>query len=203
MRYLVDRGYPKESSVRFVSDHYRLPDEARFVISRVVVASDAAESRRRKAVSLESLRDRELFIDGYNVIITIESLLGGRPVYRCDDGFLRDAEGIFRSYRTSDLTVSALSEVLDLVALGGPAKSVVLLDKQISLSGELASLIRRMMDALSLPGTAEAVRDVDGRLKAAQGVVATGDGNIIDSAMEVTDLPCQVARRHHIRPVTI
>lgn len=203
MRYLVDRGYPKESSVRFVSDHYRLPEAARFVLSRVVVASEVAESRRIKAVSLESLRDRELFIDSYNVIITTESLLGLRPVYRCDDGFLRDAEGIFRSYRTSDLTGHAISEVLDLVSSGSPARSVVLLDKQISLSGELASLIRRMMDLRSLPGTAEAVRDVDGQLKAAQGVVATGDGNIIDSAREVIDLPCQVARMHHIRPMTI
>ncbi|HOC65917.1 MAG TPA: DUF434 domain-containing protein, partial [Methanothrix soehngenii] len=28
-RYLVDRGYPKDSAVRFISNHHRLADEER------------------------------------------------------------------------------------------------------------------------------------------------------------------------------
>ncbi|MDM7912097.1 MAG: DUF434 domain-containing protein, partial [Methanotrichaceae archaeon] len=40
VRYLLDRGYPRESAVRFVSDHYRLPQEQRFVLMRVVVPTE-------------------------------------------------------------------------------------------------------------------------------------------------------------------
>jgi hypothetical protein len=78
-RYLVDHGYPKESAIRFVSDHHRLPEEQRFVLTRVVVASDTAKARRDKIQPLKALHGRALFIDGYNVLISVESLLGGNP----------------------------------------------------------------------------------------------------------------------------
>ncbi len=202
MRYLVNRGYPKESSIRFVSDHHRLPEEQRFVLSRVVVSAEAARPRRRKAVPVEALRSQEVVVDGYNVLISIESLLGGRPVYRCDDGFLRDTQGIFRSYRTSDLTAPALQEMLSLLAGAGPGSVLILLDQQMSMSGLLAAHMREMMAELGLPGTARTARDVDHLLKSSRAIVATADGNVIDAIDRVIDLPCEIARMRGL-PVEI
>ena len=96
VRYLADRGYPKASSIRFVSDHYRLPEEERFVLARVVVTCKITGIRRKKALSLDEIKGRALWVDGYNVVITTESLLKGLPVYQCDDGVLRDAQGDFQ-----------------------------------------------------------------------------------------------------------
>lgn len=42
VRFLLDRGYPKDSAVRFVSDHYSIQKEQRFVLTRVIVARDIA-----------------------------------------------------------------------------------------------------------------------------------------------------------------
>lgn len=95
----MDRGYPKDSAVRFISNHHRLADEERFILMRVIVKSDVARIRRSRMQKLEDLKDQVIFIDGYNVLITTESVLGGHPVYSCDDGFLRDSRGIFRSYK--------------------------------------------------------------------------------------------------------
>jgi hypothetical protein len=194
VRYLLDHGYPKEPSIRFVSDHYRLPQDQRFVLGRVVVPSEVAEARRRKIVPLEAVRKKRVTVDGYNVIITVESLLGGSPVYRCDDGFLRDVQGIFGNYETSDLTCTALSLILDLLASAGPAAVDFILDQQISKSGELAGGIRRRMAEVGMPGTARTVRDADRQLKSEGGIVASGDGNVIDSASCVVDLPGEMAR---------
>lgn len=195
VRYLVNRGYPKESAIRFVSDHHRLPEEQRFVLSRAVVAAEAAQSRRAKAVPSDALRDQDVLVDGYNVLISLESIIGGKPVYRCDDGFLRDTQGIFRSYKINDLTVPALQEMLNLLLCSNPASVVVLLDQQISMSGLLAALVREMMAKIGLRGTARTARDVDHQLKSSPAVVATADGNIIDAAVRVIDLPCAIARR--------
>lgn len=202
VRYLVNRGYPKDSSVRFVSDHYRLPEEQRFVLIRVIVAAKTANLRKAKAVPLEVLRGQELFVDGYNVLITVESLLKGRAVYFGDDGFLRDTQGIFRSYRASQSTASALSQILDLLANAAPATVEVLLDQQISWSGELAEQIREMMAERSLPGGACAVKDVDHRLKKAK-VVATSDGNVIDAVFCALDIAAEIARRRGIAPLLL
>jgi len=194
VRYLVNRGYPKDSSVRFVSDHYRLPEEQRFVLVRVIVAAKTAKVRKTKAISLKALRWKEVFVDGYNVLIAIESLLKGCPVYLCDDGFLRDTQGIFRSYRTSRFTEPALAEMLHTLASAAPKRVEVLLDQQISMSGQLASCIRKMMTEVGLAGTARTVRDVDHRLKKVA-IVATSDGNVIDAASCALDIPAEIARK--------
>ncbi|MGD0951078.1 MAG: DUF434 domain-containing protein [Methanotrichaceae archaeon] len=199
----MDRGYPKESAIRFVSDHHRLPEEERFVLTRVVVPSDTAKARKDKIQPLEALHGIDLFIDGYNVLISVESLLEGKTVYLCDDGFLRDVQGIFRSYRPSDLTAPALDAIFDLLASACPAVIEVLLDQQISMSGRLAVLMRRVMaehDVLGMVGTA---RDVDRQLKEMKGVIATGDGTIIDAVVRVVDIPGAIARMNEIEPLIL
>ncbi|NYT02454.1 MAG: DUF434 domain-containing protein [Methanosarcinales archaeon] len=200
VRYLVNRGYPRESAVRYVGDHHRLPEERRFILSRVVVPEQAARERRRKAVSMEQIGGRDLHLDGYNVLITVESLLLGDPVYRCDDGMLRDVRGVFRSYRSSAVTAPALQAVLQLIApLQSPVQA--LFDQQISKSGELAGMVRGMMAELGVAGTARTALDVDRELKRAGGVggvVATGDGNIIDASLQVWDVPAEIARQQGI-----
>ena len=199
----MDRGYPKDSVVRFISNHHRLAIEERFIMMRVIVRSDVAQIRRSRMQKLEDLKDQTIFIDGYNVLITTESLLGGHPVYSCDDGFLRDSRGIFRSYKISSLTALALNQILDLLAQAGPARTEVLLDQQMSRSGEMAEMIKGMMAERHLCGTARTARDVDRLLKATRGIVLTSDGNVIDSLDHVMDLPREIARRSGIRPLTL
>lgn len=171
------------------------------MLMRAVVGRALAEARMAKIVALCSLQGREVFLDGYNVLITVESLLAGNPVICCDDGFLRDTRGVFGRYRQSGLTTPALSEILDLLARATPAFAHILLDRQMSRSGELAGNIRAMLAERNLAGTARTARDVDRQLKAAIGIVATSDGNVIDASSEVIDLPAEIARRRGICPL--
>jgi hypothetical protein len=203
VRYLVNRGYPKDSAIRFVSNHHRLPIEQRFVLARVVVASNIACRRLSKAIHLEALHENAVFVDGYNVLIIVESILAGCSVYLSDDGFLRDTRGIFRSYRASEFTVPALSEILDVLTMAGPDRVEVLLDQQIGMSGQLAAQIAEMMTRRGLAWTARTVRDVDRQLKMAQGIVATADGNVIDASSQVIDLPYTIAKRKGTSILTI
>lgn len=202
-RYLVDRGYPKDSAIRFVCNHHCPTQAQRFVLTRIIVAATVAYSRRAKAQSLESLRLNVVIVDGYNVFITTESLLAGYPVYSCDDGFLRDTRGIFSSYKISSLTAPALSGLLDLLAEAGTAHVEVLLDQQMSCSGDLAELVRGMMAGRGLPGTARTVGNVDHLLKVSEAVVATSDGNVIDAAIRIFDLPAEIAKRRGIVPLFV
>lgn len=201
MRYLVDRLYPKDSAVRFVSDHHRLPEAERFVLMRVVVPSGQARLRRAKLLPWQDLRGQEVLMDGYNVLITMESLLSGRPVYICDDGFLRDVQGIFRSYKQSVFTDPALTSIFDLLTEAGVARVEVLIDQQMSMSGGLAEKLRRMMAGRGLPGDARTARSADHELKITQATVATSDGNVIDAATSVVDLPARAASGLGIIPL--
>ncbi len=86
------------------------------VLQRVIIPAGIALSRMDKALSLHEIRGREIFLDGYNCIITSESLLEGFAVYLCDDGFLRDTRGFFRRYRASRRATRPIQEILGLLA---------------------------------------------------------------------------------------
>ncbi len=156
-----------------------------------------------KALPLHNLRSCEVFVDGYNTSITTHSLLTGYPVYLCDDGFLRDTRGFFRNDKPLQVAVCAFSEILDLLAYSRPSRVVVLLDQQISRSGELAKDVRCMMAKRELPGEAMTARDVDHQLKVCGSIIATSDGNVIDGASSVIDLPREIARGRRIRTLLI
>lgn len=203
LRYLLDRGYPKDYALKFVADHRRLVVSDRYVLSRVVVPTDLAFVRKSKAVTLHELEGKEVFVDGYNVIITVESLLGGFDVYRCDDGFLRDVRGVFQSFKTSPGSMIAVSRILDVLSKGTPRNVTISLDEQISRSGELAAMIRQNMVAHGLPGTCITSKNVDFELKRATGIVVTGDGNVIDAVSKVFDLPLEVSRVYGIETIVV
>jgi len=203
VRYLLNCGYSNGPTIRFVSDHHRLSEQERFVLTRVVISKSVARSRRKKLTPLEALRDRDVFVDGYNVLITVESLLAKAPVYLCDDGFLRDTRGIFRNYKSSELTDIALAEILALLKEGRPRNVTILFDQQMSKSGLLASNVRDMLNDLKVTGSAKTAKDVDRRLKSCSSIVATADGNVIDAASNVVDLPAEVARRRNIKTFVV
>jgi hypothetical protein len=170
---------------------------------RVVVASALARDRRLKLVDIKALHGKDVFVDGYNVLITVESMIEGCPVYLCDDGLLRDIRGIFRSYKPSGATDSALQEIINFLNFAGPDRVEILLDRQISMSGDLAARIRGMMTNRDVPWTARTARDVDHQLKLMKGVIATSDGNVIDAAQFVVDIPGEIARRRGVNPLAL
>ncbi len=198
LRYLLNRGYPGDSAAVYVCDHYRLAKEQRFVLARVVCSESVAFSRRSRKAALPDIEEATIYLDGYNVIITVESLLAGYPVYLCDDGFCRDARGLFSGFRPSEGTDQALMDIFDLLANARPARVEVLLDRPMSKSGELAGCVRNMMAERGLPGGAEAVADVDRQLKirgmaGGRAILASSDGYVIDRAARAIDIPGEMA----------
>lgn len=89
------------------------------------------------------------------------------------------------------MTFRALNEILSRLCEAADLR--ILLDRQISMSGSLAALIRQLMRSMDIPGSCTACSDVDLQLKRFRGVVATADGPIIDCAEAVVDLPSEIA----------
>lgn len=156
-----------------------------------------------RAMPLEALYGKMVYVDGYNVLITADCLLSGLPVYLCDDGFLRDTRGFFRKCLGRSIALEALAAVIGLLAEARPFCVSILFDQQISRSGELASEARRQLLKRHLTGGARCYKDVDHQLKICGGIVASSDGNVIDSAGAVVDLPAEIARRIGISPQII
>lgn len=194
LRYLLNRGYPRESAVNFVSNHYCLPLAQRHLLVRCVFSEREAIGHRRKAVEAGAVRGGRLGVDGYNVLITVESTLSNRRVVRCDDGYIRDLRAIFGKYRMSPITPLALTTIVQTIARAKPSYVAVLFDKQVSRSGELAVRTAKQLKLAKLRGDARTRAEVDLNLRAFD-VVASSDRVIIKRAKRVWDLPADIAKR--------
>ncbi|MEM2875112.1 MAG: DUF5616 domain-containing protein [Candidatus Hadarchaeales archaeon] len=147
----------------------------------------------RRRVNASHVRGKSLGVDGYNVLITTESLISGEDVIICDDGFVRDLRAIFGKYRISEKTAPALRELMKAIVKSGARRVSVLFDRQVSRSGDLASITRRLMFESGVYGDAFAVGAVDRSLRDFE-VVATSDCAVIRRCMAVWDIPAEIAK---------
>lgn len=198
VRYLLDRGYPQKGAVSFVYNHYRLDEEARHLLSRVVLARAISERRKAKFLPCDEIRGNNIVIDGYNIIIGMESVLEKRA-YLCDDGVIRDIKGTFRNYKASESTGAAIETILQFLKENNPAYVCFLLDSQISKSGLLAKKLREKLSDFGLRGDARTSKHVDYDLKNSKEIIASSDGVIIDAAEKVVNfLNCIFMRYPHL-----
>ena len=203
LRYLLERGYPRKSAVRFVCDHYRIGGDWRAVLSRVVFDSGTVRRRILKTVGCDGIWSRRVGVDGFNVLIGVEGGLIGESVFRCDDGFVRDVRGVFRSYKVTETSWRALDEIVSFLADQNPAWVEVLFDVQIGKSGELSAGCRERLESHGIEGHCRTSRSVDFELKHFDGVVATSDGIIIDEAISALNIIQCVYNRIGVEAVKI
>lgn len=190
LRFLLERGYRRSHALSVVSEHHQLPLADRNVLERSIFPEAEARARATRLVGRTALRGARVVLDGYNVIIGVECLLAGEPVFRCDDGLHRDVARLGGRYRQGPRTAAALERVAGLLAREGVASALVILDAQVSRSGELAEACRAALLAAGLEADAETDRHVDRRLRAEadDAVVCSSDRAVVDRCARVFDV---------------
>jgi len=197
--YLLNRGYPRKASLELVGNRYNLAFDRRNLLHRGIFSDSDAKARKERQVSLRSLHRKNLAIDGYNVLITIESALSGRPLISSNDGFIRDISGLSGNFRKTKTTDEAIQRILDALREAKPRHALFLFDAPISKSGLLAREIREILKDENLSGDARAVKVPEKTLIGFPGIVATSDTAIIDQSPRVMDLAGHVIR-NRIKP---
>ncbi|KAF5084025.1 DUF434 domain-containing protein [Methanobacterium aggregans] len=200
LRYLLDRGYRKKGALKFVSDRYLLNIHERNYLARKVFSREVSLLRRKKIIDISRVKDETVFVDGYNVLITVESICTGYPsLVSCDDGFLRDVNAVFGKYRINDTTKTALTQIILLLKCYKPYFVKFLYDSPVSQSGELSKLTRNILKANNVSGDAVTSKNVDSELVTLSedtgGIVATSDSAVIDKIQRVVDIPCEILRK--------
>ena len=201
-RYFLDRGYPRKLCLDVVGNRYQLTSDQRHLLHRGVFSGTDSRERKKRKIPTSRLSGKNLAIDGYNVLITIEAGLSGRPLIRADDGFIRDISGLSGNFKKTEITEKALMLILHLLKMRVPRDTLILFDAPISKSGELAEEVRAQLIKLNLPGDARAVRVPEEILIGFPGIVATSDTAIIDQSERVVDLAGHVLTTR-VRPKSI
>jgi hypothetical protein len=194
-RYLLNRAYSRKAALELVGNRYQLTSDQRHLLHRGVFSDTDSKGRQKKKISPNQIPGCDLIIDGYNVLITIEAGLSGRPLIFGDDGFIRDISGLSGNFQKTETTMRALEHLLNVLKGMKPRQALFLFDSPISRSGELALEVRGRMQKENLPGDAMAVRVPEKILIGFPGIVATSDTAIVDRSHKVVDLAGYVLSR--------
>ncbi|WP_148882682.1 DUF434 domain-containing protein [Thermococcus aciditolerans] len=191
LKYLLNRGYRKKYALEFVANHYRLTKGERYLLARCVFSDEWVDEVRRKLLRPEELRGRVLGIDGFNVLITLESLLEGRAIL-CEDGLVRDLKYQGR-YRLNEGTERLLGDLARALGELGVEKAVFFYGSAVPRSGEVKRLTEEALIRKGVNSEVRLVKSPDFELKAFE-TVATADIGIISKVSHVFDLAAYVGR---------
>ena len=192
LAWLLDRGYAETSALKLVGDRHELRARQRTAVLRCVCSTAQVELRAGHRLAAEAVAGRALAIDGFNVLIAVESALAGAVLLRGRDGALRDLASVHGSYRRGEQTLAASVAIGEHLAALRPSSVTWLLDTPVSNSGRLKVALAELAAERGWSWTIELDHNPDRRLVAHAGVVATGDAWILDHAPAFYDLAAAV-----------
>ncbi|MDX2283932.1 MAG: DUF434 domain-containing protein [Bacteroidia bacterium] len=141
LSWMLSRRYPEQAALELVGNRYRLHQRQRRALLRASCTDASLALRAQSRIGRSQLAGRSLLIDGYNLLITMESALGGGIILHCRDGCYRDIASVHGTYRNVEETLPALTRIGQTLESLGIAGACWLLDSPISNSGRLRRLM--------------------------------------------------------------
>ncbi|MES2484687.1 MAG: DUF434 domain-containing protein [Bacteroidota bacterium] len=144
MYYLLSRGYAIKSSLAIVGNRHRLRARQLMALQGMSCSAKEIETRKEKELTPELLNGQVVYLDGFNVIILLETLLSGGFVFKGLDGCYRDISSVHGTYKKVIQTERALVIVGDTLKAFGVQKVVWIFDTPVSNSGRLKALCHKI-----------------------------------------------------------
>lgn len=180
LSWLLGHGYAEPSALKLVGDRLALTERQRAAVRRCACSDDALARRIRHGRSVDDLRGRQICIDGFNVLTTLETALGGGVVLSSRDGCYRDVASVHGTYRKVEETRPALLLLGEFLAGLEAGPALWYLDSPVSNSGRLKVEILRTAELRSWVWQVELVFNPDSILAASAEIAATADSVILD-----------------------
>jgi len=204
LKFLLNRGYRKKNALNFVSNKYLLSKRERNYLARSIYSDLVIKSRMDKIVDITVIENQFLLVDGYNVLITVESICKKDydSLILCDDGIIRDLNAIFGKYKFSEYTKRALDNILSIISAYNPIIKFFY-DKQVSFSGKLANMTEELINSYKIEGDTVLSSNVDFDIVKMDNIknciVATSDSAVIDKVSSILDLPFYMLQKRGLK----
>ena len=200
--YLINEGYDLKQASTFVGNHYMLSERQRLALMRSAATDEQLAARREKEVRLGGLAGREVWIDGFNTIITLEVILSDSIFFQCMDGTVRDLAALRGTYRLIPETDRAVHILLVLLEEAKADTVRILLDEPVSNSGRLKAKIADIAETFPFDVDIRIQKDVDRELYDKE-LVVTSDSIILDHCRSWVNLTGEYIRRENREPIRV
>ncbi|RMG08570.1 MAG: DUF434 domain-containing protein [Planctomycetota bacterium] len=198
LRFLRERGYALPGALKLVGDRHQLRERQRLALSRATSEAQGVRERLARRVPEDAPPPPAVWVDGFNVVITLETALRGGVLVGTCEGGLRDLAGVHGTYRLSEVSARAIALAERRLAARGwrAVPTRWLLDAPVSNTGRLAARIRAHAREAGLDWSVEVVPDPDALLAAPAPphVAATSDAAVQDRCGPWIDLAAEAIR---------
>lgn len=180
--YLLTRAYGESSALQIVGNRYKLNKRQRNAVLRVSCKDEAIKKRDQSRLESDELANKMIEIDGFNLLILLESALSGAYVFKCRDALYRDISSVHGSYKRVMKTEAAILMIGNALNELGVKSIKWYLDQPVSNSGRLKTRLLEISNVNQFNWEVELVYDPDKVLAKSQHVVVSSDGWILDNA---------------------
>ena len=178
--FLLTRGYAPTSALQLVGNRYKLNKRQRNAIMRISSSNQEIISRNKNVCPPADLKNQIIEIDGFNLLIILESALSGAFIFKGRDGTYRDISSVHGSYKKVQKTENAILLVGNTLKSFGVKSVKWYFDKPVSNSGRLKTMLREISEANEFNWEIELVYNPDKELAESQNIVVSSDGWVLD-----------------------
>jgi hypothetical protein len=194
--WLLNRAYPPAASLSLVGNQFELDRRQRMAVARFACTDAQSNNRRNRETNTPQPSGKILWLDGFNVLTTIEAALAGAVVLAGRDGSFRDLAGMHGTYRKVEETLPAILLVGQTLADYGVGLCRWYLDSPVSNSGRLKTILLKLATERNWPWEVELANNPDAALKQTAHPVATADSVILDACGPWVNLARMVIEKH-------
>lgn len=205
LSWLYSKGYAERASLKLVGDRFKLTERQRKAIQGAACSDASLQSRNAKHCGLEALKDSHVFIDGFNLLITLESALSRGFIFKGRDGSRRDLASVHGTYKRVIETIAAIELVGKELAFLQVKKATWYFDQPVSNSGRLKVLIYEVIAGKGFDWDVQLVYNPDKELvtlPAIDNIVVSADAMVLEGAKKWFNLGAYIMDKH-INPLNL
>ncbi len=185
---LLTKDYGDKGALKLVGDRFSLTERQRLAVMRGSCSDAQLDSRKKKEISITEIEGEEIAVDGYNCLITIEAAMSDGCIFGGRDGCFRDLASLHGTYRKVEETIPAVKLINEFLKQAKISKSLWLLDKPVSNSGRLKTLINKLAEENSWDCEIKLSISPDYELIETDLIVASSDGVVLDGCKRWVNL---------------
>ncbi len=202
MSYLLSRGYGPKSSLQIVGNRYRLNARQQKALLGMSASDTAVKMRKDKEVRAHELRGKKVCIDGFNLLIILESAISGAFLFKGMDGAYRDVTSVHGGYKRVKQTEEAIILIGKILNELGVSEATWYLDAPISNSGRLKTFLREIAVRERFNWTFELVNNPDKELAEGDDIIISSDAWVIEEGKLWFNMMGYLIK-HHLQDVEI
>lgn len=178
--YLLTKGYAEKSSLQLVGNRYRFTARQQRALQGM--AAGRKQIDRRSQHEVFQLERQTVSIDGFNLLILLESALSGAYLFKGLDNCYRDLSGVHGTYKGVNQTHDAIMMVGRTLQEMQVTKVHWWLDQPVSNSGRLLTRLYECAEENNWPWEVTLAYNPDKVLAESGDVVVSSDAWVLDRA---------------------